>query len=165
MKDVVRAAQDLLIPRDKPPSNEFQQNGANFTQTLPGLFPLGDDFRKQGSVPELTRRRLLLSYNPAFGSCAQLIFLLFNQLQRHTALQVLAGYVRNTPASFKEFIELSADPNIKLRLEAAIANPRAVRREGVCCAWPHRQPVSLALLPCSPSRRRCLQRLTRVCGS
>jgi len=125
---MVRAAHELLIPLDKLPPGEFEQNGANISETLPGLLPLGDDFRMQGSVPELTRRRLLLSYNPAFGSCAQLIFLLFNQLQRHTALRVLAGYVRNTPASFKAFLELSNDPNIRIRLEAAIANPYLVRK-------------------------------------
>ena len=130
IKDMIRAAQDLLIPREKLPPGEFEQNGANISETLPGLLPLGDDFRMQGSVPELTRRRLLLSYNPAFGSCAQLIFLLFNQLQRHTALRVLAGYVRNTPASFKAFLELSNDPNIRIRLEAAIANPYLVRKRG-----------------------------------
>lgn len=127
---MVRAARDLIIPRDKLPPGEFEQNGANISETLPGLLPLGDDFRMQGSVPELTRRRLLLSYNPAFGSCAQLIFLLFNQHQRHTALRVLAGYVRNTPASFKAFLELSNDPNIRIRLEAAIANPYLVRKRG-----------------------------------
>jgi hypothetical protein len=127
LRRVFGAARDILIPRKGKAVNEFKENSSAIPGNFPGDFPLGDPFPQEGTVPTASCRRLLLSYNPAYGSSAQLVFLLFSQLMRHKVTSVLAGMVKNNPTAFRLFRDLSADPAISAHLESAMADPTAVR--------------------------------------
>jgi len=115
----------VAVRREDRAMNEFTANNLILISTFPHLFPLGNGPARVGSMATADSRHLLLQYNPAFGSCAQLIFLLFNQLQRHGALSSLAAAVRNNDAAFAEFKELAANDSTLASIEAALASPAA----------------------------------------
>ena len=159
LKSIITAAIRVLVPVPSvaipvvsEPTNEFTNNNVILASTLPHLFCLGDAY--SASVSTSQCRRMLLSYNPAFGSCAQLIFLLFNQLQRHSAARKLAALVRNNAASFAEFLVLSTEPQIETMLQAALANPTATASRTLIAKLESCMSMAGGLVPFSAVSRR-----------
>ena len=66
---------------------------------------------------------LLMQHDNAAASCVRLIHLLFDQLQRHATTVETSIYVKNNPASFKEFANWQADAGFLARLKEAAKHP------------------------------------------
>jgi hypothetical protein len=113
----------VTIPRGDRPMNEFTENARIITSSFVCAFPLGEGVVRSGSLSTTDARHLLLQWNPAISRCINLVFLLFNQRQRHGALQQVAAAVRNNNSAFREFQELVSNPDIGDHLDAAIASP------------------------------------------
>jgi hypothetical protein len=113
----------VTIPRGDRPMNEFTENARIITSSFICAFPLGEGVVRAGSLSTTDARHLLLQWNPAISRNVNLLFLLFNQRQRHGALQHVAAAVRNNNTAFKEFQELISNPDIGAQLDAAIASP------------------------------------------
>ena len=159
LKSVIAAAIRVLVPVPavaipvvSEPTNEFTNNSVILASTLPHLFCLGDAY--SASVSTSQCRRMLLSYNPAFGSCAQLIFLLFNQLQRHSTARKLAALVRNNAAAFAQFLILCTEPQIEAMLQAALANPMAAASRTLIAKLESCMSMAGGLVPFSAVSRR-----------
>jgi len=100
----------VTIDRSSVAFNEFQENNDLLIATFPHLFPIGVGPPRNGSLSIVHHRHLLLQYHTRFAKCPQLVFLLFNQLQRHAGSRALSAAVRNNSEAFKVFQELSDDP-------------------------------------------------------
>ena len=113
----------LLIQRATEPINEFTENDRLFYSAFPFIFLLGRGLQQVGSVPKAARRHLLLQYTNAAASCARLIHLLFDQLQRHATTVQTAVYVKSHPSSFQAFAEWQADDTFLPQLQEAARYP------------------------------------------
>ena len=115
--------QKLYINRDKTPFNEFINNDLLLYCSFPFLFHFGKRIQNCGTIDKKSARHMLLQFHGSFASCHQLIFLLFDQLQRHAASQVVASRVKCNPKSFESFVEIVNDPNFIQQLKTATKNP------------------------------------------
>ena len=113
----------LLIKRANTPLNEFTENDRLFYSAFPFVFLLGRGLQQVGSVPKAARRHLLLQYTNAAASCARLVHLLFDQLQRHAATVQTAVYVKANPGSFDAFAAWQADETFLAQLREAAQHP------------------------------------------
>ena len=96
-----------------------------FYSTFPFLFLLGCGLESHGSVPVDRVRHMMFQFSGRFPICVRLIFLLFDQLQRHAASRVIASRVKCNPTSFDEFAKWVNDPAFAVQLEEASKNPTA----------------------------------------
>jgi hypothetical protein len=106
-----RARSMLNIASSGAPENEFDDNEGLLARTFPWVFMFG----KVGMPPNSgvnmeLRRRLLLQYDRRFEREPALIFLLFNQMQRHRAAQ---NIVTAPPGTIDDINALAALPNIE----------------------------------------------------
>jgi hypothetical protein len=122
-RGVTSSVRRRQIPRSADAANEFTQNRRLLVHAFPTHFVLGHGPAREGTLSVADCRHLLLQYNPAFGKCAQLIFLLFAQFQRHRGIAGLAGAVRNNAVSFRAFQELVEDTSLDDKFAAAERDP------------------------------------------
>ena len=90
---------------------------------FPRIFFLGKGIQQQGSIPNAAVRHLLLQYDGRAANCLRLVFLLFNQKQRHAAAQAVAAAVKMHPEAFKIFAEWVSDKEFVQQLQAAQNEP------------------------------------------
>ena len=64
-----------------------------------------------------------MQFHGEFAACLRFVFLLFDQLQRHSAARVIAAKVKTDPESLLKFNEMVADSGFLRCLEAAKSNP------------------------------------------
>ena len=85
-KNIVEAAKDIrrvLAKETGGPLNEFEQNEELLATAFPWVFALGD-LPSKGKLTAEIRRALLLRYDHRVEREPTLVFLLFNQMQRHS---------------------------------------------------------------------------------
>lgn len=107
------------------PFNEFEDNNLLFYTSFPFLFMLGNGLKKKGTLSTETIRHLMLQFTARFSNCERLIFLLFDQLQRHSAARVVASRVKCNQSSFDAFAKWVSDPTFSIELQEAAKNPAA----------------------------------------
>lgn len=95
-----------------------------FYASFPFLFLLGRGLVSSGSVKEKQIRHMMFQYSGRFAACDRLIFLLFDQFQRHAATRVVDARVKCNPTSFETFAQWMSDPNFLTKLEEAARNPK-----------------------------------------
>lgn len=105
------------------PYNEFTENDVLFYSAFPHLFPLGRGIPSTGTVPEVNVKHMLNQFSNQFVKSSQLIFLLFNQKQRHQVAQSVKARVMSNPESFERFSTTIADDDFQARLTRAAENP------------------------------------------
>ena len=120
-----RQKQSLQVTHEAAPYNEFENNDRLLFASFPFLFLLGRGLKTSGSLSTSTTRHILLQFTGLFSWCFRLIFLLFDQLQRHAASRIVASRVKSDPAAFAAFASWINDPDFILKLKAAAANPLA----------------------------------------
>jgi hypothetical protein len=76
----------LQVPRNQDPVNEFSSNDELFYAAFPITFPLGRGLRKPGSVPKKDALHMLTQHSRIVVNQPMVIFTLFNQDQRHSAV-------------------------------------------------------------------------------
>lgn len=115
----------LNISRGKDPFNEFKENDRLLYSSFPFLFIFGRGLSSSGSLSVKVTRHLMLQFRGQFSECHRLIFLLFDQLQRHAATRVVASRVKVNPTTFEKFMELVNEPDFEQQLREAAKNPTA----------------------------------------
>ena len=108
---------------EKDPYNEFEENPLLMYSAFPRIFLLGKGIQQQGSIPKAAVRHLLLQYDGRAANCLRLVFLLFNQKQRHAAAKAVAAAVKMHPESFKKFSEWVNDKQFVQDLQSAQKDP------------------------------------------
>ena len=78
------------IRRSKDPIVEWNKNNEIVAGAFPFLFLRGHKMLPEGSFNQKLIRHLFLHYNGRFEKCNTFINLLFNQLQRHSAIRKIA---------------------------------------------------------------------------
>jgi hypothetical protein len=114
----------MKVERDEKPCSEFKENGKHLMEAFWYLFPLGRGLEAfEGSIPTHRTKHLMQHFSNRFQRDAGLLFVLANQVQRHTVLRSVNAVVRQ-PRS-EEFIELVNDPNFLQILMAARDKPNS----------------------------------------
>ena len=115
----------LNTSRENDPFNEFTANDRLLYSSCPFLFIFGRGLASSGSLSEKVTRHLMLQFRGQFSGCHRLIFLLFDQLQRHAATRVVASRVKVNPTTFEKFMDLINEPDFEQQLRDAAKNPTA----------------------------------------
>ncbi len=92
---------------------------------FPHLFPLGKGLRKTGSVPQKDVQHILYQWHGKFAGCIRLVFLLFDQFQRHATARQVHATVKSNKSSLDAFSNLIAETGFRERLERAKNDPDA----------------------------------------
>lgn len=114
---------NVEISREQCAQSDYEELNKEIADGNPTLFLLGIAPKGMGALSTAQSRHVLLQFNPSFGSCATLIFMLFNQLRRASVSRSVAGEVRNNTESFRVFNELVQDENILEKIELALKDP------------------------------------------
>lgn len=104
---------------------EFDENDRLFYSSLPFLFILGCGLESSGTVSSSYVRHMMFTVTGSFSSCIRLIFVLFDQLQRHADSRVIASRVKCNPTSFDTFSEWVNDPAFIDQLKEAAKDPKS----------------------------------------
>ena len=80
--------------------NEFSSNDELFYAAFPITFPLGCGLRKPGSVPKKDALHMLTQHSRIVVNEPMVIFTLFNQDQRHSAVRSIAAKCKADESSF-----------------------------------------------------------------
>lgn len=113
---------NLIASRLGSPVNEFEANDEILVDLFPQEFLLGRNFPTKGTLPEKEVLHLLRQRTCAFSHNARLIFLLFNQKQRHLHSSTVAGFALGNPTKMEELGQLMKDPEFLKMVEAAALN-------------------------------------------
>jgi hypothetical protein len=85
----------IEVVHSNEPFNEFFQNDDLMFKAFPHLFLLGKGLRSHGSLSQKDSRHLLMQFHGQFAACLRFVFLLFDQLQRHSAARIIAAKIEN----------------------------------------------------------------------
>jgi hypothetical protein len=113
----------LAIPRGTELFPEFGRNNELLYGAFPWLFPLGIGIPATGTLPPTLTRHFLSHYNDAFGRDHKLIFLLFNQMQRHAAIIRTKAALYSDKKNVRDLITTLNSPTFDRDLADAIEDP------------------------------------------
>lgn len=143
---------------DTVPSNEFVCNDQIIMGAFPYLFPIGQGLGRlpNGPVPPSASKRLLLQYDGRFRKQPSLLFLLFNQMQRHSLCHSIAGRFKGNLAeeNMRAFIERISSPEFIIDLDQSLADPNSKQaKELSSYIERHIKPIS-STVPWSDDERK-----------
>lgn len=118
-------------PRNSEAYNEFEENPQLFYSAFPFIFLLGRGIQSKGTLSKLEIRHLLLQYDGRAANCLRLVFLLFNQKQRHAAAEVIAAAVKMEPEAFRQFGEWVSDATFVSQLRTAQKDPTSEKTKKI----------------------------------
>jgi hypothetical protein len=113
----------LAIPRGTQLFTEFGKNNELLYGAFPWLFPFGTGIPSLGTLPPTLTRHFLSHYNDAFGRDHKLIFLLFNQMQRHAAITRTKAALYSDKKNVRNLINTLNAPTFDRDLADAIKDP------------------------------------------
>ena len=136
------------------PVNEFAENDRLLYCAFPFLFLLGRGLQQHGQINKRQCRHLLMQFTCNFSTCHRFIFCLFDQLQRHSAVQTIAAKFKNNPESLKKLQEWVADPQFLKKLKQAAMNPNTSSSKALLAKiTPHIRTFG-SKVPYSPAQRK-----------
>ena len=141
---------------------EFSDNDTIIYGSCPHLFLLGKGLQgRKGSVNRNFSSLLMKFYDSRFQRDHRLIFLLFNQLQRHEATRAVAKLgVKNCSKSITEVIEYVTSPSFKSDLKEAVEKPDGKASKKILKVLGPHIRVAGGQIPFSPgARSKCLGEL------
>ena len=103
--------------------NEFLFNDKIILGAFFDVFPLGQGIVTKGSTSKEWRDHFLRLGTQQVASNISLLFLLFNQLQRHTACSGVSIKAKSNSGTFRRFQYFMSRPNLTEDIASAIANP------------------------------------------
>jgi hypothetical protein len=113
------------ITRKDTAIDEFSNNKELFLGSFPWLFLFGDGIPGHGSMPTTFNSFILQHYKQDFAQCPKLIFLLFNQIQRHATARVASAKVNSSKKGINKFMDTINSPNFDDQLQAALKSPES----------------------------------------
>ncbi|KAK4024672.1 hypothetical protein OUZ56_010094 [Daphnia magna] len=121
----------INIEQSAEPLNEFEQNDYLLYSAFPRLFPLGKGLRRTGSVPQKDVYHVDNQWHGKFAKCLRFQFLLFDQLQRHSAARAVKASVLSNTVSMTKFSEMISDPSFMGKLEHAKYHPNTAESKAL----------------------------------
>ena len=104
--------------------NEFTSNEKIIASSFPHIFMLGEAYKRDGSLLPTHHRHLMLQYTGTAGRSHEIIFFLFNQVQRHGNVTGVNSLVRNHRDCFDEFTALVRNKKFRKQLQKAKKDPK-----------------------------------------
>ena len=134
------------MPQTTHSINEFTSNDENFYGTFSTPFPLRCGLCKPGSIPKAGAVHMLNQHSGIFGNSAALIFIMFNQTQRHAVVKALAGRVKSGQRNFNAFSNIVNADNFQAQCNAAALEPNGPVAWSLLCdifpmVWFSGEPV------------------------
>ncbi len=106
--------------RKADPWNEFEQGDQCLSAAFPTTFLFGKAYgRKGGGLTYKQRRHLLLQHGANAAENSELLFYMFDQLQRHEVLSRVAAKVNGNKRAFMAFGELARSTEFKEKVKVA----------------------------------------------
>jgi hypothetical protein len=152
------------VPRNLDPLNEFTSNDVLFYGAFPIAFPLGCGLRKPGSVPEYDARHMLMQHSRIFAEDSNLIFIMFNQRQRHVVARSLVAKVKASPENFNAFAQIVNAPEFQMRCDEAARDPNGPVAQRLLRDMMPLLRISGGHVPYGPAERAwCISELYAIC--
>ena len=108
--------------------NEFTSNDIILYGRYPYLFLLGEGVEGCGTMKSAYVKHILNQYTGKFAKSTDLVFLLFNQQQRHAAAKGVTSRLKGDPQTMQNLADMYNNPKFKEELTYAVENPNT--REG-----------------------------------
>jgi hypothetical protein len=115
---------DIRVNRQKELLNEFRENNELLYQAFPHVFLLGEGLHNRGTMSETQAKHLFQQFTCAAAHEPRLVFLLFNQSQRHAAVTDVNATIKNHPTAFDACRTFISNPHFRDLCEKADANPK-----------------------------------------
>ena len=132
-------------------------HGEIVLRCLPGAFPhvffLGKGVPTSGSVRKSTLQAWLDHHSMRFEHEPQLLFLLFNQMQRHHVCRDVSATVKACPKHVQAFNSMVAEPDFLQRLQRALVEPDAPEARKLVSEIEKLVRMSGRDVPFSPAQR------------
>ena len=115
----------ILVNRESRPINEFTNNHELLLKSFPSYFILGKGILSKGTQSPAAIRHMMLQFTNRMAQCHRLIFLLFDQKQKHAVSKIVSAKVISDPDSMKSFGKLIQRPQFLERLREAANSPNS----------------------------------------
>ena len=110
--------------RSSAPVNEFEQGDMALVGANPDVFLLGRAYgKKKGTLTQKQTTHLLLQFTNNAASCSNLLFLLFDQKQRHSVIGSMHAKIRHDPAAFEKFTRTFMSKEFQTKIQRSVADP------------------------------------------
>ncbi|EFX64429.1 hypothetical protein DAPPUDRAFT_118188 [Daphnia pulex] len=131
-KELLEAELNCInIEQSAEPINEFEENHHLLYSAFPHLFPLGKGLRRTNSVPQKDVYHMENQWSGKFAKCLRFQFLLFDQMQRHSAARAVKASVLSNTLSMTKFSEMIANPAFIGQLEHAKNHPNTTEAKAL----------------------------------
>jgi hypothetical protein len=117
----------IEIKRDGVLLNEYTENHDIFYLAFPWLFPFGKGFPTNGPASKSYVQFILQHYNKSFAEEHKLIFLLWNQLTRHTSSRMCSARMYSKKRGVQSLINTLNEDTFDADLTAALKDPKSAR--------------------------------------
>ncbi len=118
------------VTRSREPIKEFSSNNKIILSSFPSLFMLARGIFNKATLITNVIQHMMFQFNCRFAKCHRLIFLLFDQLQRHTVARIVSTRVKSDPVSMEKLgniaLSCSKVPFSKQARKAGIAKLEAL---------------------------------------
>lgn len=112
--------------RKAEPWNEFEKGDECLVAAFPTVFLFGTAYyKKKGTLTTKQRHHLLLQYTANAAKNSELIFYLFDQLQRHETLSRVTAKVESNKLAFQTFIKFTQSTTFKEKLKLAVKDVKS----------------------------------------
>ena len=115
----------IAVGRERTPINEFSNNDVLFFKAFPCYFTLGKGIVTKGTFSAAAIRHIMFQFSNRMAQCHRMIFLLFDQKQRHAVARIVSSKVKTDPTSLQRFGALIRRPRFLKRLREAAKNPNS----------------------------------------
>ena len=120
-----RRRNNVTVQRENRPINEFSANDVLLLKAFPCYFMLGTGILHKGTQSPQAVRHMMFQFTNRMAQCHRLIFLLFDQKQRHSVAQIVSSKVKTEPLSLAKFGAMIKQPSFLHRVRKAASNPNS----------------------------------------
>ena len=136
------------------PLSEFSENDKLLAGGFPTVFFFGQGIPKSGGVSKPTVTDWMSHHSMRFERDHQLLFLLFNQMQRHSVCRGVNATIKASPKNVAAFNTLMSEPDFKERLTAAVGEPASASAKALMRQIEQLMLISSREVPFSAAQRR-----------
>lgn len=153
----------IKVTRAALPVNEFNNNKSPYINSFPDVFPDGEGLLKDGSISQKHVQFLMQQYNCGVAHDTRLVFLLFDQRRRHTAVRQVALRVKMHPTSFVALEEFVTSDINRVLVAKAVKGDKEAGRTVSSLVMPFIRATSNKV-PYAPGERDESQKLMYAIG-
>jgi len=117
--------QGIFIRRNDAPINEFTDNNLLILQGFPNEFATGKGIDSKGTQTPQAIQHMMFQFHKRMANNHRLIFLLFNQFQRHAVAKIICSKFKTDRKSLKRLGNMVSSPDFREKLREAGKNPKS----------------------------------------